>query len=59
MAERGYLEARQMAGAFQMLRSNDLLWSKLVTYCLLGHEDLMTDLTSWNADVTRLPACMH
>ena len=59
MAERGYLEARQMAGAFQMLRSNDLLWSKLVTHYLLGHEDPMTDLTSWNADATRLPARMH
>ena len=27
MAERGYLDARQMAGAFQLLRSNDLIWS--------------------------------
>ncbi|MGJ8561801.1 MAG: PHA/PHB synthase family protein [Litorimonas sp.] len=59
MAERGYLEARQMAGAFRMLRSNDLLWSKLVTHYLLGRDDPMTDLTSWNADATRLPARMH
>ena len=59
MAVRGYLEARQMAGAFQMLRSNDLLWSKIVTHYLLGRDDPMTDLTSWNADATRLPARMH
>ncbi|WP_421998574.1 PHA/PHB synthase family protein [Roseovarius confluentis] len=59
MAERGVLEARQMAGAFRMLRSNDLLWSRMVTHYLLGQPDPVTDLMAWNADATRLPARMH
>ncbi len=28
MSAQGYLEPRQMAGAFQLLRSNDLIWSR-------------------------------
>jgi poly[(R)-3-hydroxyalkanoate] polymerase subunit PhaC len=59
MAERGYLEAGQMASAFQMLRSNDLLWSRMVQEYLLGRRAPMTDLMAWNADATRLPARMH
>ncbi|GIL05392.1 MAG: polymerase [Betaproteobacteria bacterium] len=59
MAQSGYLTAHQMAGAFQMLRSNDLLWSRLVNHYLLGESDKMTDLMAWNADATRLPARMH
>ncbi len=59
MAERGYLEAGQMAGAFQMLRSNDLLWSRMVREYLLGRRSPMTDLMAWNADATRMPARMH
>ena len=59
MAERGFLEAREMAGAFQMLRSNDLLWSRMVGNYLLGRREPMTDLMAWNADATRMPARMH
>lgn len=58
MWERGYLDATQMAGAFQ-LRSNDLVWSRLVGEYLLGRRPPMTDLMAWNADSTRLPARMH
>jgi polyhydroxyalkanoate synthase len=54
----GYLDSRQMAGAFQMLRSNDLIWSRLVKSYLLGRPEMPTDLMSWNADGTRLPARM-
>ena len=59
MAETGYLKAGQMAGAFQMLRSYDLLWSRLVNEYLLGERAPMNDLMAWNADATRMPAKMH
>jgi polyhydroxyalkanoate synthase len=59
MRKTGYLDARQMAGAFQMLRSYDLLWSQMVNRCLLGQSLPMNDLMAWNADTTRMPARMH
>ena len=59
MAKTGYLSSHQMAGAFQMLRSYDLLWSRLVNRYLLGESAPMNDLMAWNADTTRLPARMH
>ena len=59
MAETGYLKASQMAGAFQMLRSYDLLWSRMVNEYLLGERAPMNDLMAWNADATRMPARMH
>ena len=59
MAEQGYLDARQMAGAFQLLRSNDLIWSAMVRGYLLGERAPMIDLMAWNADTTRMPARMH
>ena len=59
MAETGYLSAGQMAGAFQLLRSYDLLWSRMVGEYLMGERAPMNDLMAWNADATRLPARMH
>lgn len=59
MAEKGYLDTHQMAGAFQLLRSNDLVWSKLIHDYLLGSRKPLTDLMAWNADATRLPYKMH
>ncbi|MCE4372370.1 PHA/PHB synthase family protein [Xanthomonas hortorum] len=59
MQEKGYLRAEQMAGAFQMLRSYDLLWSKMVNDYLLGDRRPLNDLMAWNADATRMPARMH
>ncbi len=59
MAERGYLDSSQMAGAFTMLRSNDLIWSRVVREYLMGERAPMTDLMAWNADATRMPARMH
>jgi polyhydroxyalkanoate synthase len=59
MWDQGYLDADQMAGAFQLLRSNDLIWSRLVHDYLLGERQPMTDLMAWNADSTRMPFRMH
>ena len=59
MNQAGFLKASQMAGAFQMLRSYDLLWSRLVNEYLLGDRAPMNDLMAWNADATRMPAKMH
>ena len=59
MWDQGYLDAQQMAGAFQLLRSNDLIWSRLVQDYLLGRRQTWTDLMAWNADSTRMPFRMH
>lgn len=59
MWQRGYLPAFHMAGAFQLLRSNDLIWSRLLRHYLMGEAPLMNDLIAWNADATRLPYRMH
>jgi polyhydroxyalkanoate synthase subunit PhaC len=59
MWEQGFLDTRQMAGAFQMLRSNDLIWSRIVHEYMLGGRAQMTDLMAWNADTTRMPYRMH
>ncbi|MDR0701528.1 MAG: class I poly(R)-hydroxyalkanoic acid synthase [Azoarcus sp.] len=59
MFKRGYLEGSEMAGTFNMLRANDLIWSFVVNNYLMGKDPFPFDLLYWNSDSTRLPAKMH
>jgi len=59
MEQRGYLEGAEMAGTFNMLRANDLIWSFVVNNYLLGKDPFPFDLLYWNSDSTRMPAKMH
>jgi polyhydroxyalkanoate synthase len=59
MAERGYLEGKKMATAFNLLRSNDLIWPYVINNYLRGKAPFPFDLLSWNSDATRLPAANH
>lgn len=59
MWEQGYLDAGHMAGAFQMLRSSDLIWSRIIHDYLMGQRRPVFDLMAWNTDTTRMPYRMH
>ena len=59
MWRRGYLDKGQMKSTFQMLRSNDMVWSYRLYNHLLGERRAVSDLMAWNADGTRLPYRMH
>lgn len=59
MQERGYLEAGEMAGTFNALRSNDLIWSYVVNNWFMGKTPPAFDILAWNGDSTRMPAVMH
>jgi polyhydroxyalkanoate synthase subunit PhaC len=59
MHESGVLEGARMAMAFNMLRSNDLIWSYVVSNYLKGQQPTAFDLLHWNSDATRMPASNH
>jgi polyhydroxyalkanoate synthase len=59
MWDKGYLENQQMSGAFQLLRTNDLIWSRIIHDYLFGDRQPTNAMMAWNADSTRLPYRMH
>jgi polyhydroxyalkanoate synthase len=59
MWERGFLDNEQMAGTFQLMSSNNLIWSRMLKDYLMGERSPASDLMAWNADGTRLPYRMH
>jgi polyhydroxyalkanoate synthase len=59
MGERGYLEGKKMATAFNLLRSNDLIWPYVINNYLKGKEPAPFDLLYWNSDATRMPKANH
>jgi polyhydroxyalkanoate synthase subunit PhaC len=59
MGERGYLQGSKMATAFNLLRSNDLIWPYVINNYLKGKEPAPFDLLYWNSDATRMPAANH
>ncbi len=59
MAHQGYLEGRQMAWSFRMLRPNSLIWRYVVHGYLYGEKPRPLDVLYWNTDTTRLPQAMH
>ena len=59
MSMRGYLEGSKMASAFNMLRSNDLIWPYVISNYFKGKEPQPFDLLYWNSDATRMPAANH
>lgn len=59
MAQQGYLDGRDMARSFRMLRSNSLIWHYVVHNYLYGETPPAFDVLYWNTDVTRMPRAMH
>ena len=59
MAAKGYLDGKQMAGAFALLNSRDLVWSRMEHNYLMGRTSPVTDLAAWNLDATRMPHRQH
>ncbi|MBL4906742.1 MAG: class I poly(R)-hydroxyalkanoic acid synthase [Sneathiella sp.] len=59
METAGFLEGRNMATTFNMLRSNDLIWSFMINNYLMGKDPFPFDLLFWNSDTTNMPPKMH
>jgi polyhydroxyalkanoate synthase len=59
MMERGYLDSRAMSNMFNLLRSNDLIWTNVVNNYLLGNRPPAFDLLYWNSDGTRMTRAAH
>ena len=55
----GVLNGAKMAGTFNMLRANDLIWSFVINNYMLGKAPMPFDLLYWNSDTTRMPEKLH
>jgi polyhydroxyalkanoate synthase subunit PhaC len=59
MAKEGHLKGESMAGTFDMLRANDLIFNYVVSNWLMGQQPPAFDILAWNSDSTRMPPKMH
>ena len=59
MLQRGYLDSREMANMFNLLRANDLIWANVVNNYLMGDKPPAFDLLYWNSDGTRMAGAAH
>ncbi|MDP3031856.1 MAG: alpha/beta fold hydrolase, partial [Rhodocyclaceae bacterium] len=59
MEQKGFLDGKEMAAAFRLLRSNSLIWHYVVHGYLYGETPPSFDVLFWNMDTTRMPAKMH
>ena len=59
MERKGYLDGKEMAASFRLLRSNSLIWHYVVHGWLYGESPPAFDLLFWNMDTTRMPYAMH
>jgi polyhydroxyalkanoate synthase subunit PhaC len=59
MAKKGHLQGQSMAGTFDLLRANDLIFNYVVSNWLMGQDPPAFDILAWNSDSTRMPAAMH
>ncbi|SMC29572.1 polyhydroxyalkanoate synthase [Andreprevotia lacus DSM 23236] len=59
IARKGYLDGKEMAASFRMLRANSLVWNYWVSNYLLGETPMAFDVLFWNMDTTRMPEKMH
>jgi polyhydroxyalkanoate synthase len=59
MHKRGFLDGKEMATTFDLLRANDLIWNYVGANWLMGEDPPAFDILAWNSDSTRMPAAMH
>lgn len=59
MEQCGYLDGKDMAASFRLLRSNSLIWNYWVNNYLMGQTPKAFDILYWNMDTTRMPQKMH
>ncbi len=59
MQKSGILEGESMAGTFDVLRANDLIFNYVVSNWLMGQSPPVFDILAWNSDSTKMPSAMH